>query len=162
MVQIISHPQLEYAEKILRGAIPKQMENKKGRIVPDFCGMPARSALELAHAEQFPYECVGDKDGKIAFQTPRAGSLLEADLKIVLFTAPSSKESRPAAGTIMPNCIGRDLRDAVNIMNLKGLAPVILGAGIVRDQSPRYGSVVTSAVQCTLSCSFDKKQYAME
>jgi cell division protein FtsI (penicillin-binding protein 3) len=161
MVQIISHPQLEYAERILHGGMPKQLEQKKGRTVPDLCGMTGGNASELLTNEQFSFECVGDKYGKIAYQTPRAGSLLDSDDKIVLFTAPiaATKEAR---GFTMPNCMGRDLRDAINIMNLKGLSPVIRGAGFVRDQSPRAGCLMTAAVPCTLSCSFEKKQYAME
>ncbi len=161
MVQIISHPQLEYAERILHRGVPKQLEMKKGRTVPDLCGMTAGAASEVLVGEQIPFECVGDKNGKIAFQTPRAGSSLDADAKIVLFTAPRGDAKEPR-GLSMPNCTGRDLRDAINIMNLKGLSPVIRGAGIVRDQWPRAGSVVTSAQQCTLSCSFERHLYAME
>jgi cell division protein FtsI (penicillin-binding protein 3) len=161
MVQIISHPQLEYAEKILHGALPKQLDNTKCRNVPDLCGMTATAASEVVRGEQFTFEVVGDKNGKIAFQTPRAGAPFGPDAKIVVFTATSSGETK-AAGTVMPGCIGRDLRDAINIMNLKGLSPFVKGAGIVREQSPRSGAIMTSAQQCTLSCSFDKKQYAME
>ena len=86
---------------------------------------------------------------------------MDADAKIVLFTAPIAAGKEPR-GSTMPGCVGRDLRDAINIMNLKGLSPVIRGAGIVRDQFPRAGSMIISAQQCTLSCSFEKHQYAME
>ena len=162
MAQIISHPQLEYAEKILRQSVqPQQPEMKKGRNVPDLCGMPVKTASELLTQEQLSFECTGDRNGLVAFQTPRAGTLLEADAKIVLFTAAAAGKAKPIE-TAMPGCIGKDLRDAVNMMNLKGLSPVVRGAGIVRSQSPCAGTLVTSVQQCTLFCSFEAKQYAME
>jgi cell division protein FtsI (penicillin-binding protein 3) len=163
MTQIISHPQLEYAEKILHGAQPQLPETQQAGNVPDLCGMQAAVAMNLLEAERIPYECVGDRNGKIAYQTPRAGLQLEPDAKVVFFTA-APRDSKASGGASMPNCIGRDLRDAINIMNLKGLSPVIRGAGIVRDQSPRCGAPLTVAAPCTLSCSFDigKRPYAVE
>ena len=161
MVQIISHPQLEYAEKILHDATPNEIENKKGRSIPELCGMPLKAALQLLHRVKFPFKCFGDGNGKVAYKTPHAGAGLEPETKIMLFTAPLNDAKLPK-GTIMPNCVGRDLRNAINILNLKGLSPYIRGAGIVSDQSPRSGLPITSALQCTLSCSFEKKQYAME
>ncbi len=166
MGQIISQPQLEYAEKMLHERPLRETalhnENRKGRLVPDVTGMSVKSAMELLNSEQFPVECIGDKKNTIDFQTPRAGSLLEPDAKIVLFSAGAVRDSKAQTLTAMPDCVGRDLRDAVNILNLKGLSPFIRGAGTVLEQYPRCGSLVASAQQCTLSCSFQKKQYALE
>ena len=163
MAQIISHPQLEYAEKILhQGAEPNRQENRKNRNMPNLCGISAAAAAELLRKEELPFDYVGDKTGAVAYQTPRAGSCLEPDSKVTLFTSAAGAQTKVRSSAIMPDCIGRDLRDAVNIMNLKGLSPLIRGAGIVRGQSPVCGAPVASAVQCTLTCSFEKKQYAME
>jgi cell division protein FtsI/penicillin-binding protein 2 len=162
MAQIISDPQLEYAEKILRqGAVPQPDEPVKNRNMPDVCGLSASEAAELLKKERLPFEFVGDKTGIVAYQTPRAGSFLDADSKLTLFISAASSGARVRTAT-MPGCIGRDLRDAVNIMNLQGLSPFVRGAGVVTGQSPVCGAAVTCAAQCTLTCSFEKKQYAME
>ena len=54
----------------------------------------------------------------------------------------------------VPNCMGKDLRDAVNAMNLKGLSPYVIGAGLVARQSPAGGKFVHRAEACTLVCAF--------
>jgi cell division protein FtsI (penicillin-binding protein 3) len=155
MTQIISHPQLEYAEKILhQGAFAESLDAKKGRPIPDVCGMPTESAVHFLNAEQIPCELVGEKNGTVAFQSPKVGSLLDTGKKMILYTCPAATEAKAHADVAMPRCIDKDLRDAINALNLKGLAPYVLGAGTVRRQQPPYGAMVKYADKCTLSCSF--------
>jgi Cell division protein FtsI/penicillin-binding protein 2 len=155
MTQIISHPQLEYAEKILRqGALVDSGDVKKGRPIPDVCGMSAESAEHFLNSEQIPCELVGDKNGTIAFQTPKVGSLLDADKKMILYTYPAATDAKTHVDVAMPKCVDKDLRDAINALNLKGLVPYVQGAGTVRQQRPACGTLVRYADKCTLSCSF--------
>ena len=83
MTQIISHPQLEYAERILHQGQPENpAQAKKGKPVPDVCGMQIESAVHFLGSEQIPSEIIGEKNGTIAFQTPKAGQTLDADKKM--------------------------------------------------------------------------------
>jgi cell division protein FtsI/penicillin-binding protein 2 len=54
----------------------------------------------------------------------------------------------------VPDCIGKDARDAVNQMNLRGLVPIVVGAGTVCKQSLQPGALISSVKTCTLVCSF--------
>jgi cell division protein FtsI/penicillin-binding protein 2 len=54
----------------------------------------------------------------------------------------------------VPDCRGRDARDAVGLMSIHGLVPFVIGAGVVQQQSPPAGSLRTAAHACTLICSF--------
>ena len=155
MSQIISHPQLEFAEKILgRPQTAVTVDGQDGVPVPDLCGMPSEKALALLRAENIPFELVGGGKGKIAFQEPPAKNLLAPSRKLFLYTSvPDSL--KPGLNTVaVPSCVGRDLRDAVNAMNLKGLVPYVIGAGTVMRQGPLAGNLVRHAEACTLVCSF--------
>jgi len=153
MSQIISHPQLEYAEKMIRQCPPPvASDSRKNRTVPDMSGMAVEKAVGILISEHLSYELIGDKKGTIAYQVPQAGAALGLDEKIRVYSRPSA--TGEPGGIVVPQCIGKDLREAVNAMNLKGLTPCARGAGIVRDQSPRPGAVVKSAQPCTLMCSF--------
>lgn len=157
MTQIISHPQLEYAERILHQGQPENpAQAKKGKPVPDVCGMQIESAVHFLGSEQIPSEIVGEKNGTIAFQMPKAGQILDADKKMVLYTCPNAGDAKIHSEVIVPKCVGKDLRDAVNALNLKGLTPFVIGAGTVWKQSPACGASARHADACTLSCSFEE------
>ena len=121
MTQIISHPQLEYAERILH-----------------------------------PSEMVGKESGAIAFQGSKAEPRPEADKKMVPYACANAVEAKMHSEVIVPKCVGMDLRDAVNALNVKGLAPFVIGAGTVWKQSPISGTTARYADACTLNCSFEE------
>ena len=153
MSQIISHPQLEYAEKILgRGSQPLACDSGKCRTAPELQGMPMDKAVGLLASERLPYELIGDKMGTVAYQIPQAGTGLGPDRKMRIYSRPAP--SSETGGVVVPQCIGKDMRDAVNALNLKGLTPCARGCGIVHEQSLRPGAVVKPAQPCTLFCSF--------
>jgi cell division protein FtsI (penicillin-binding protein 3) len=112
--QLISHPGLEYAERILNHR--------------------AASRPELAEALQKP-----------------ALSALAGMTTIM--TEPDEQTGSRRMGQI-PDCIGKDARDAVNMMNLRNLVPYVIGAGIVRRQSLPAGGLTSQVKACTLVCSF--------
>jgi stage V sporulation protein D (sporulation-specific penicillin-binding protein) len=155
MSQIISHPQLEFAEKILgapgiaAGAAPTG-----GTAVPECTGLPSDKAVGLLASENIPFEIVGGGKGTIAFQEPRPGTPLGAGQKLMLYTGVAAATGRVTDNVAVPNCMGKDLRDAVNAMNLNGLSPYVIGAGLVAKQSPAGGIFVRRAEACTLVCSF--------
>jgi cell division protein FtsI/penicillin-binding protein 2 len=107
MTQIISHPGLEFAEKVL---------NK--RAVP--AGTTAAGKVFAGAADEIDSAAIN-----------RSGGLQS-----------------------VPDCRGRDARDAVNLISIHGLVPFVIGAGVVQRQSPPAGSLRTTAHACTLICSF--------
>lgn len=109
VTQILSHPGLEYAEKILNNHV-----------------MPERVTADRS----------------------------EKDTAVQTIAAIDSAAINGINGIrSVPDCRGRDARDAVNLINMHGLVPFIIGAGVVERQSPPAGSLRATAHACTLICS---------
>lgn len=154
--QIISHPKLNYAELILDRKDDKENRQivEKGELFPNLCGMDTRKAARLLSKEDFKFELIGMGE-KVSHQAPSAGTKVSIDKKMILYTKiPDVRDSVTGLITI-PNCIGKDLRDALNAVFIKGLVPYVNGAGIVRKQIPTVGTVIEGGEVCTLFCSFD-------
>jgi hypothetical protein len=126
VTQILSHPGLEFAEKILHDRVA-----------------PPQPADEVPGKEI------------IAGMTPMDGGNARGALPRGRAPGNSVSEAIRVAGGHMPNCIGKDARDAVNIVNRLGLMPYVIGAGMVRRQQPQAGSLTSSAPACTLFCSWE-------
>lgn len=151
MSQIISHPQLEYAEKILhhsssgtQTAAPIAIH---GTRVPDVCGMTVIAAKNKLASVGITVECGGGEQEKITYQSPAAGTVADSSVTVMLYT-----RSRQAVST-MPGCIGKDLRDALNVLSIQGALSYVYGFGVVERQAPAAGSAVRAAVPCTLWCA---------
>jgi cell division protein FtsI (penicillin-binding protein 3) len=152
--QIISHPQLEFAEKFLfQQRQDTNAVKQDAAMVPDVCGLASDKASSFLQSESIPFECVGGR-GTIAFQQPSAGGTLSQGKKLMLYTVMPDSLQRLRNTIAVPPCCGKDLRDAVNAMNLKGLVPYVIGAGTVKRQAPAAGTLVRSAEACTLLCAF--------
>jgi membrane peptidoglycan carboxypeptidase len=158
MNQIISHPQLEYAERMLGRQSPASDGTPDTGCglpqlrVPQMCGMPVQRALTIVSLEHIPCEVIGNGQ-KIDNQEPGAGNALLDGAKLVLYTD-AAVVAQPAEGIRMPDCRGKELRDAVNSVNMRGLVPCVVGAGFVMRQFPTGGIAVRRAEACTLFCSF--------
>jgi cell division protein FtsI (penicillin-binding protein 3) len=176
MAQIISHPQLHYAERMLCSpdrpacaaaagdseAAPAAPQVRVPQIcvpqkcVPQMCGLSVQRARALCAQEHLPCDLIGT--GLIIdSQEPQAGRVLCTGARLVLYTD-AAAASAPAAGISMPDCRGEELRDAVNNVNLRGLVPYVVGAGFVTRQFPQGGCPVRHADACTLVCSFTAVQ----
>ena len=152
--QIISHPQLEFAEKIFGN----KSDNIKASttdvtFVPDLKGINCQKAIEICKSENIPYKLIGDKQGEILYQEPDAGKCLSENSKLILYTLSNDSINKNVE---VPNCVGRDLRDAINMLNLKEIIPYVKGAGIVKNQNPMAGCFIRKAEVCTLFCEFEK------
>jgi len=163
--QVVSHPDLEFAEKLINTGVPDSVERKRNTIIaesgnktPDLCGMERTKAARFLSSEDIPFEIIG-MDKWIAYQTPLGGTECVHDTKLILYTGNSSQKKAGSAVTgkriRVPNCVGKDLRDAVNALNLKGIIPYVRGAGVVVQQEPSFGTIVQSSVICTLVCTFE-------
>jgi len=152
--QIIAHPDLEFAERILRSSpVPdKEFEQKN---IPMVCGLPVEEATERLASAGIAWAVVGDAD-TVTHQSPRAGVLPTPNASVKLYANRAvADEADSVLHVAVPECRGRDLRDALSMLNIRGLKPCVRGAGRVVDQRPTVGSVVAEAVSCTLFCSFD-------
>lgn len=163
--QIISHPNLEYAEKLINTeALDSSADQDSDRphipqkTLPHICGMSRASVAGFLTSEKIPFEIVGTGN-RIAYQAPAAGRKFTSDTKLILYTGEGAEDtidtSSAARAVRVPKCVGKDLRDAVNALNLKGLVPYVKGTGVVQEQYPAFGAITQSAVTCTLVCSFD-------
>jgi cell division protein FtsI (penicillin-binding protein 3) len=66
----------------------------------------------------------------------------------------NSAKTTAGGGFAIPDCLGKDVRDAVNLINRFGLVPFVIGAGTVQRQRPPAGTVNETAQPCTLICAF--------
>lgn len=152
LTQVISHPRLQYAQHILQPQVDEKLRGteKSFTVVPDVCGLAGDSAAQLLSSKKIPYEIIGAEQ-TIAYQRPAAGYRMSAGRRLILYTGTSEGKKE----TVVPDCIGKDLRDAINAVNLEGLIPTIRGAGIVTRQVPSVGKIVQTGVRCTLYCSYE-------
>jgi cell division protein FtsI/penicillin-binding protein 2 len=154
--QIISHPELEFAENILqrqRGIEPDTAPSPAPEI-PLVCGLDRQRAAELLRSLQMDFEIIGAGD-TILHQSPVAGERLAGSGKLIAYANGFHHASVTGSAVRVPNCVGKDLRDAVNAINVKGLVPYAQGAGTVTRQYPTVGALVEAAAVCTLFCSFE-------
>lgn len=156
--RIISHPDLDYAERIL-GTQPPDTATLEVQVVsvPSLVGMPAERARDLLEQEKINFEVVGSGDS-VTHQTPRGGAVLAEKTSVTLYAYGGKQavgEGGEPSTLSVPDCRGKDLRDALNILNVKGLVPYVDGAGRVREQKPAVGVPVRHAEACTLICSFE-------
>ncbi|MBD3346990.1 MAG: hypothetical protein GF401_18200 [Chitinivibrionales bacterium] len=131
--QIISHPQLDYAEKML----PKSKKKKKNA---------APHSTTPVTAAVYPVPSL-DNSGKISdaliiFEDNKNGSI-------------KSDDAATPSMVRVPDCMGKNARDAINEINRRGLVPYIYGSGAVTEQKPSVGATVYKAEICTLYCSYE-------
>lgn len=110
ITQVLSHPELEFAEKILN---------------------------------------TGDTLPKATSESVVASAVRETGVKT---DAAVVADTMVAPGTL-PDCTGKNLRDAINCVNLSGFTPYVVGFGTVKRQSPAPGAKPSPAAACTLYCS---------
>lgn len=147
ITQIISHPELEFTEKVLqKNTAPVPSTNKVK--VPQVCGLSKESAVSILDSCGIKYKLIGTGH-KVAYQANLTkNSQMSSVLSVYLDnTEQNNKE--------IPYCVGRDLRDAINLVNLTGIKPYVVGAGMVRRQAPAAGMATGAVKACTLFCSFD-------
>jgi membrane peptidoglycan carboxypeptidase len=148
MTQIISHPELEFAEKILNKNTFANHEKKDERfVVPSVCGLTRENAVKILETSHLQYQFAGSGN-RISYQAPAAGTNTDKARVITLYFENSRNIEQ-----LIPDCVGKDLRDAINIVNLKGLTPYIIGFGKVRKQFPASGTLIHTTEICTLICS---------
>jgi cell division protein FtsI/penicillin-binding protein 2 len=150
--QIVSHPELEYTEKILKkNTVPDKDKFERKKTLPYVCGLTKERAKEILDSMGIDYQYIGGGK-KVSYQIPSAGTNIDNARVLSLYLDSSAVKNDAQS---VPDCIGKDLRDAVNVMNLKGLQPYTRGFGRVLRQVPKPGTLIQSVKACTLYCSLE-------
>lgn len=145
--KIAVSPGMSYGIVKTDGAFAKT--TKKKGVYPDMVGFTRIEVARLCGAKDIPFEFVGDGE-LIAHQTPDGNSEILDNTPLVLFTdAVMHSEVKEVT---MPNCVGQNLKDAINALSLTGITPHFVGLGAIKKQNPTAGTILTSAEVCTLYC----------
>lgn len=150
----LAHPELDFSDKILKPAAAQDTQNRQVKL-PDFSGRKTATATARLDSMKISFRVVGD-GGVVRHQTPAAGTFAENRVgEVVLFTdeTPSTGDG---AVKVIPDGTGKELRDAFNIFNAKGIPVYAVGSGKVLKQSIAPGEIMNRAVVCTLYC--DRKK----
>ena len=150
----LAHPELDFSDKILKPAAVQDSQSLKIKL-PDFSGRKTVTVTTQLDSMKISFRVVGD-GGVVRHQTPAAGTFARERVgEVVLFT----DEKPPAddgAVRVIPDGIGKELKDAFNIFNAKGIPIYALGSGKVLKQSIAPGAIMNKSVICTLYC--DRKK----
>ncbi|ERP31202.1 penicillin-binding protein [Chitinivibrio alkaliphilus] len=122
------------------------------RTYPDLQDKTRSEAVSACLEKEISFEFVGNGEF-VVNQTPKAGSRIIDNSPVLLFTSTSLEDTDIQ---VMPNCVGRSMKDAINTLSLEGITPYFSGRGTVVAQSPTAGEVIQGAPVCTL---FGEKEY---
>jgi len=152
--KIIATPNLSIGEGIMT---PKNGIDSVGAVKPRIAKYPKvigttrREAIRMCKAVDVPYEFVGDGEF-ITHQSPDAGSEVIEKTPVLLYTDKLIGKGVNEKNSVMPNCVGRTMKDAINALSIKGLKPTFVGYGKVTRQVPSAGLVIPTSAPCTLFC----------
>jgi len=153
MNQVVAHPDLEFLK---RSTVARDSSVNRPIKVPNMSGRTRTIATAQLDSMNIAYSFVGDGD-VIRHQSPPAGSFMaNRPGGVVLYT--DEREFRAdSTSRVVPNGVGKDLRDAFNLFNASGISVHAVGSGIVRRQSIAPGEIMTSSAVCTLYGGVSKK-----
>lgn len=149
--QIVSNPSLSYAERIVGHKAADTIGNLVVHTVPSLCGLTPENARQKLEKQSIACQIIG-KGSKVLYQVPCAGAAMATVSQITLYTV---RDALSQADIIVPDCSGKSLSDAVNMLSVNGLKPFIIGTGRVTLQRPLAQSHLQNAQPCTLFCSFE-------
>jgi len=157
MTQAIAHPELEFSDKVLRrGVIARDSAENRQIRVPKVTGRTRKTATAHLDSIKIGFMFVGDGD-VIRHQTPAAGSFMgNWPGDIVLYTDERDFTADSTA-RVVPDGVGKDLRDAFNLFNTHGIPVYAVGGGVVKRQSIAAGELLTTSAVCTLYGSVRRK-----
>ncbi len=150
----LAHPELDFSDKILKPAQSQDSQSVKIRL-PDFAGRKVTAVAAQLDSMKITFKTVGD--GKtVRHQTPAPGLQVRDRIgEVVLFTD-ENRSLSDSSVRVIPDAVGKELRDAFNIFNAKGIPIYAVGSGRVLKQSAAPGEIMSKAVVCTLYC--DKRK----
>jgi len=154
MSQAIAHPELEFLKRAA-AAVRDSAESRQIR-VPNIAGRTRKTAASQLDSMNITYSFVGDGD-VIRHQSPAAGSFMANRTGGIVLYTDEREFTADSTARIVPDGVGKDLRDAFNLFNANGIAVYAVGSGIVKRQSIAPGELMTSSAVCTLYGGAKKK-----
>lgn len=142
-------PDLAYTNQFFGNRVTSKKNDKKMHKYPSVIGLTRREASALCISSKINFEFVGD-GAIIVHQSPDKGDDVIGDAPLLLYT--NRMEVSEENVVVMPNCVGRNMKDAINALSIKGITPVFDGYGKVVSQKPTVGTVVGVFEPCTLYC----------
>ena len=140
--QIISSPNLDYAKKIL----------------PTDHIVVAQKSDSHNSSQKKPKDSINIEHAKIEIKGEEKVSSINRFAGFMK----SFRKNRESINTQInedeinvPNCIGKDARNAIYDLLASGIEPHIKGRGTVTRQFPRVGSMIKSTQACTLYCAVE-------
>ncbi|MDR2591267.1 MAG: hypothetical protein LBC59_00470 [Chitinispirillales bacterium] len=150
----LAHPEFDLSDKILKPAAVQDTQSRQIKL-PDFSGRKTVTVTAQLDSMKIAFRIVGDGN-IVRHQTPPSGTFTENRVgEVVLFTD-ENQQTYDGAVKVIPDGIGKELRDAFNIFNAKGIPIYAVGSGKVLKQSIAPGVIMSKAVVCTLYC--DRKK----
>jgi cell division protein FtsI (penicillin-binding protein 3) len=154
--QLVSNPDLRYAERILSDSSRQSLQRTPSAqaTVPAVCGMSVGEAREKLQALGVLFDVIGTAD-TVRYQSPAWGRLPSTGMRVKLYADESVRVGGVDAPRVaVPDCRGADLREAISMLNVRGIMPYVIGAGVVRGQRPGAGALLRQAEPCSLFCSY--------
>jgi cell division protein FtsI/penicillin-binding protein 2 len=146
MSQAIAHPELEFLK---RTTVARDSAANRPIRVPNMAGRTRETASVQLDSMKIAFSFVGDGD-VIRHQSPAAGSFMANRPGGVILYTDEWEIKADSTARIVPNGVGKDLRDAFNLFNASGISVYAVGSGVVKRQSIAPGEMITSSAVCTL------------
>lgn len=138
----------QHPERVPPGAEPELARELSAVVMPDLINRKATFGIEMLRSLGLEVE----KRGRGAFiraQSPAPGTRMQEGQKAVL----DLFAIEPSDGLLqMPVVVGLSLREALNVLAIHNLEPVVYGTGQVRRQNPAPGTPVRAGARCVVEC----------
>lgn len=117
--------------------------------IPDVVGLRGEAAVRVLESRGLIAKVYGE--GIVVKQVPSAGRVVDQPASVTLVL--NGKEVKTAdGGVVVPDLVGLSVRRAANRLAVDGLQANIHGSGIVIDQMPAPGTIVSEGAMIVLVC----------
>jgi beta-lactam-binding protein with PASTA domain len=108
---------------------------RERKFYPNFSGLDLRTARRISSESEIEFEILGNGNVVIN-QTPKAGTEIRNFARVTLYTDSLETE------ITMPNCVGINVKDAIDMLLQRGIKPTYVEPGIGRvvRQYPTVGT----------------------
>ncbi len=121
------------------------------KTLPLLEGMATGNAKKMLNKLDLDYQIIGDGD-TITGQTPQAFSRVDENQTVFLYTS-ANHQTGATSVNVMPNIVGKSLREALRIISDYNKQIDVNGSGVVREQFPKAGEKLDHIKKISLNCS---------
>jgi cell division protein FtsI/penicillin-binding protein 2 len=121
------------------------------KTLPLLEGMATGNAKKMLNKLDLDYQIIGDGD-TVTGQTPQAFSRVDENQTVFLYTS-ANHQTGTTSVNVMPNIVGKSLREALRIISDYNKQIDVNGSGVVREQFPKAGEKLDHIKKISLNCS---------